>query len=70
LIGPDAMRRALDHAGEAPGLRTGWYPDGWHILNRDLQAEVVFRDVETWLRDAAAPLPSGAGPVLSELRSR
>jgi hypothetical protein len=24
--------------------------------------------IEAWLRDAAAPLPSGAGPVLSELR--
>ncbi len=57
------MRQALDRAGDRPGLRTAFYPDGWHLLNRDLQAEAVFRDVEAWLRDASAPLPSGAGPV-------
>ncbi|MEY3293921.1 MAG: hypothetical protein RJB12_1692, partial [Pseudomonadota bacterium] len=64
VIRSDPMRLALERAGDRPGLRTGFYPDGWHILNRDLQAEVMYRDVEAWLRDAAAPLPSGAGPVL------
>jgi alpha-beta hydrolase superfamily lysophospholipase len=64
VIRTDPMRQALERAGERPGFRTGFYPDGWHILNRDLQAEVMYRDVEAWLRDAAAPLPSGAGPVL------
>lgn len=68
VIQRDPMRRALERAGERPGFRTGYYPDGWHILNRDLQAETVYRDVEAWLRDAAAPLPSGAGPVLPALR--
>ena len=63
------MRRALEQAGDRPGFRTGYYPDGWHILNRDLQGEVVYRDVEAWLRDAAAPLPSGAGPVLPALQA-
>jgi alpha-beta hydrolase superfamily lysophospholipase len=68
VIQRDPMRLALERAGDRPGLRTGFYPDGWHILNRDLQAEVMYRDVEAWLRDAAAPLPSGAGSVLSALR--
>ncbi|MGZ9099348.1 MAG: alpha/beta fold hydrolase [Brevundimonas sp.] len=62
------MRQALERAGERPGLRTGFYPDGWHLLNRDLQAEAVYRDVEAWLRDPDAPLPSGAGSVLPALR--
>ena len=57
------MRLALERAGPRSNLRTAFYPDGWHLLNRDLQAEAVFRDVEVWLRDASAPLPSGAGPV-------
>jgi lysophospholipase L1-like esterase len=61
------VRLALERAGDRPGLRTGFYPDGWHILNRDLQAEVMYRDVEAWLRDAAAPLPSGVGPVRAAL---
>lgn len=67
VIQKPAMRQALERAGERPGFRTGYYPDGWHILNRDLQAETMYRDVEAWLRDANAPLPSGAGPVLSAL---
>ncbi len=61
------MRLALERAGEPPTVRTAWYPEGWHLLNRDLQAETVFRDIEAWLRDAEAPLPSGAGPVLPAL---
>ena len=64
------MRQALDRAGDRPGLRTAFYPDGWHILNRDLQAERVYRDVAAWLRDAAAPLPSGAGEVGPALAGR
>ena len=68
VIRKEPMRQALERAGARPGLRTAFYPDGWHILNRDLQAETVYRDIEAWLRDASAPLPSGAGPVLPALR--
>lgn len=63
------MRRALEQAGERPGFRTGYYPDGWHILNRDLQAETMFRDVEGFLRDPDAPLVSGAPPVPPALQA-
>ena len=68
IIEKGPMRRALARAGGSPNLRTAWYPHGRHLLNRDWQAEVVFRDVEAVLRDPEAPLPSGAGPVLQELR--
>jgi len=70
LVAATPMRRALEQAGERPGLRTVYYPDGWHILNRDFQAETMYRDVEAWLRDAASPPPSGAGEVLPALRAR
>lgn len=70
VIQKPAMRLALRRAGDRPGFRTAYYPDGWHILNRDLQAERMYRDVEAWLRDASAPLPSGAGPVLEALEAR
>ena len=68
VIRDDPMRAALERAGDRPGLRTAFYPDGWHILNRDLHAGTVYRDVEAWLRDASAPLPSGAVAVLPALR--
>jgi len=69
VVEPGPMRRALRRAGEAPNLRTAWYPRGWHLLNRDLDAEVVYRDVAAWLADRDAPLPSGATPVLQNLEN-
>lgn len=68
LVPKPAMRRALERAGAAPDLRTGWYEDGRHLLNRDLFAVTVFGDVLSFARDPGAPLPSGAPPVLPALR--
>src|SRR5690606_12051858 len=45
---------------EADRQRLAVYPDGWHMLLRDLQAEVAWNDIRTWIFDPAAPLPSGA----------
>ncbi len=39
--------------------RVAFYPEGWHMLLRDLQGEVVLRDIAAWVRDPATPLPSG-----------
>ncbi len=36
------------------------YPEGWHMLLRDLQAEVVWGDIAAWIQDPAAALPSRA----------
>ncbi|MBC7135915.1 MAG: hypothetical protein H5U25_09810 [Oceanibaculum nanhaiense] len=36
------------------------YPEGWHMLLRDLNGPVVLRDVMAWLEDWEAPLPSGS----------
>jgi acylglycerol lipase len=35
------------------------YPNGWHMLLRDLQAKVVWRDIVAWTRDQKSALPSG-----------
>jgi len=45
------------------GSRTAWYPAGWHLLLRDLQAKSVWEDALAFIRDPAASLPSGAGPI-------
>jgi acylglycerol lipase len=37
------------------------YPDGFHMLLRDLQAKTVWRDIMSWIGDKSAPLPSGLG---------
>jgi alpha-beta hydrolase superfamily lysophospholipase len=36
-----------------------FYPDGWHLLLRDLEREVVWRDILAWID--RQPLPSGRG---------
>lgn len=54
-------KRLPDH------VRTAYYPDGYHMLLRDLQAETVFEDVLAFLRDPEAPLPSNAGEVPGRL---
>lgn len=36
------------------------YPDGYHMLLRDRQAQVVYRDILAWIENPGAPLPSGA----------
>jgi len=35
------------------------YPDGYHMLSRDLQGEVVIRDVVAWIHNQKADLSSG-----------
>jgi acylglycerol lipase len=67
IVEKGPMKRALQRAGSPASLRTAYYKDGWHLLIRDLDAEVVYRDVLAYLADPAAPLPSGAPPVLPEL---
>lgn len=67
VVEPGPMRRALLNAGAAPNLRTGYYPHAWHLLDRDLDAEIMYRDVAAWLANSDTALPSGAGPVLPEL---
>ena len=43
--------------------RTAIYPDGYHMLMRDLHAEVVYGDILSFLRDPNAPFPSNAAPL-------
>lgn len=40
--------------------KTALYEKGYHMLLRDLQAEVVIKDIAAWIDDLARPLPSGA----------
>ena len=46
-----------------PGARTAFYADGWHLLMRDKQGPLVWKDIAAFIRDPAAPLPSGAPPI-------
>lgn len=61
IIPPNGVART---AGRLPGhVRTAYYENGYHMLMRDLQAEVVWTDILTFLRDPGAPLPSTSPPI-------
>ncbi len=56
---------ALRAARRLPAsARTAVYENGYHMLMRDLQREVVYLDMLSFLRDPAAPFPSHAPPLL------
>lgn len=50
--------------------RTAYYQGGYHMLLRDLQANVVLDDIVAWITDPSAPLPSGADNAAAELLNR
>lgn len=58
------LKPSLQAAARLPaGDRTAFYAKGYHLLLRDLQREIVFADIAAFIRDPAAPWPSGA-PVM------
>lgn len=58
----EAVMRALHRLPpvDESQIRLGIYAQGYHMLLRDLGAETVWRDVESWIADRTRPLPSGA----------
>jgi len=53
-----AMLRRLPRGASAP--RIALYPDGYHMLLRDLHGDIVRRDVLAWIYAPGAGLPSTA----------
>ena len=41
-------------------IKIAFYKDGYHMLLRDLQAPILWKDIVTWISHKAASLPSGA----------
>jgi alpha-beta hydrolase superfamily lysophospholipase len=59
VIPPKPTLEAIERM-PSKGLTVALYPKGYHMLLRDLEAAVVIRDIESWMADPKAPLPSGA----------
>jgi acylglycerol lipase len=58
VIPPAAMRVFVDHLPASPDRRLSYYPQGWHMLLRDLDGAMVAGDVAAWMFDRRAALPS------------
>lgn len=50
--------------------RLGLYPDGYHMLTRDLDGERVVSDIATWILTPQLTLPSGNQAELSDWSNR
>jgi alpha-beta hydrolase superfamily lysophospholipase len=61
LIPREPMTKALAHLPDLSqgGPRIAFYPTAWHMMLRDLHAQIVWQDILAWVTDQAAPLPSG-----------
>ncbi|HEX9488946.1 MAG TPA: alpha/beta hydrolase [Stellaceae bacterium] len=62
VVPPGATRLWIDHLPYQARMtrRIALYAEGYHMLLRDLEAPLVLHDVESWIADHRAPLPSGA----------
>jgi alpha-beta hydrolase superfamily lysophospholipase len=68
VVPPGATRQWIEHLPYRARMtrRIALYADGYHMLLRDLEAPTVLGDVEVWMADHRAPLPSGADRAASE----
>ena len=60
IIPMEPTRRFLAALPADEQRRIAFYPKGYHMLLRDLDAAVVRGDVASWVADRDRPLPSGA----------
>jgi len=62
ILDRGAVNKALPNFRDLPPDegRIAIYPRGYHLLLRDFNQYTVYDDMAAWIRDPAAPLPSGA----------
>ena len=70
LIPQESTRKFLAVLPPDEPRRVAFYPKGYHMLLRDLQAEVVRHDVEAWVANPEIALPSGADRHAEETLAR
>lgn len=68
IIPKQPVFRWLERFPDHPDLKIGFYPQGYHLLLRDLNAATPLRDIVTWIDCRECPLPSGAERVYVETR--
>ncbi|MBP2311232.1 alpha/beta hydrolase [Azospirillum soli] len=67
VLPPKPVKRALQDFGAGGRHVVAVYPDGWHMLLRDLKGQVVMDDIVAWIQDPKNPLASGADKGPREL---
>ncbi|WP_247886968.1 alpha/beta hydrolase [Azospirillum sp. SYSU D00513] len=67
VLPPKPVRRAMEEFEAAGRHVVAVYPDGYHMLLRDLNGGVVVKDIVSWIEDPRTPLASGADRTPREL---
>lgn len=72
LVPADPMFRLWDSlpAETRAQQRQALYKNGWHLLFKDLDADLVIADVAAWIAAPEAPLPSGADVAAATAREK
>lgn len=60
VIPREPVKRMLQEMPAAPKTTVAFYPQGYHLLLRDLRAEKPLSDIAAWIANRSQPLPSGA----------
>ena len=60
IVPNEAMEALLAALPKEKCVRIVRYRSGYHMLLRDLKADIVLRDLVAWMEDPAGDLPSGA----------
>lgn len=60
VIPKEPIALMLKKLPRTAGTRIGFYESGYHLLLRDLHADLPWADIAAWIEDRAKPLPSGA----------
>ncbi len=60
VLPPRPVKGAMERFDATGRHRVAVYPDGYHMLLRDLQGHVVMADIVQWIGDPGRPLASGA----------
>ncbi len=70
IIPPESFCEMLENLPDqtASGWRLVLYQNGYHMLSRDLQGEVVIQDMVTWIHNQNAELPSAQEVVQGDIR--
>lgn len=70
IIPPESFCKMLEYLPEqtTSGWRLVLYPNGYHMLSRDLQGEVVIQDMLSWIHKQNAALPSAQEVVQGDAR--
>ena len=60
IVPNEAMQALLAALPKEKCVRVARYCAGYHMLLRDLKADIVLRDLVAWMADPSGALPSGA----------